>query len=53
MLMPKMQPLWPDVSAGSLGQQQLNVIHSSQVKIADSAHTGMLPSDTNEVRLAD
>ena len=37
--------LWPDVSAGSLGQQQLNVIHPSQVKIkiADSAHMGMLP----------
>jgi len=46
--------LWPDVSAGSLGQQQLNVIHPSQIKIADSEHTGMLPRVNKiEVRLAD
>ena len=46
--------LWPDVSARSLGQQQLDVIHPSQVKIADSACTGMLPRvNKTEVQLAD
>ena len=46
--------LLPDVSAGSLGQQQLNVIHPSQIKIADSEHMGMLPTVNKiEVRLAD